>query len=62
MEKRYFKKSKFTSEDGDKYWIFEPTINKKGKGVVQISDNFKRKQRENLGGLDSTFTVLIKKN
>ena len=59
---RYFKKTRFVSKEGGRFWIFEPTTQKKGKGIVQVSDNFRRKQRENIGGLDSTFVVPIKNN
>ncbi len=58
--KRYFKKTRFTDKDGDKYWVFEPTIQKKGKGIVLVSDTFRKKQRENVGGLDSNFVISIK--
>lgn len=58
--KRYFKKTRFTDKDGDKFLIFEPTINKKGEGVVSVSDSFKRKQRENGEGLDGKFVVKLK--
>lgn len=47
----YFKKSKFTSSDShDKYWIFEPTIYRKGKDIVFIKNKkdcvFVKKRRK----------------
>ena len=33
----YFKKTKHVdSDDGKKYWIYEPTVHKKGKDVVFV--------------------------
>lgn len=32
----FFIKEKFTSKEGNKFWIFSPTILKKGRGVVFI--------------------------
>jgi len=57
----FFKKTRYVDDDGDRFWIFNPTIRKTGKGIVKVPDSFRRKQRENKGGLDSTFVVPIRR-
>ena len=34
----YFRKTKFTAKEGDKWWVYEPTVYKKGKDVVFIKN------------------------
>ena len=45
----YFRKEKFTSKDKEKWWVFHPTVNKKGKNVVFMKNKnnpFVRKRRK----------------